>query len=215
MEIVRNCPAGHRIEFALPATTLYLDIHWLGSGTIIDLFDAYGINCPSGPVKVGRVEFRGAALRLLDLHSGLGEGAGVFRLYAGGDPDLPGRPRVKPSRSTEYHSEPWVEDDTMLKRIPDVRSYRLYYPGASGGPDYMIRITCSGEFSHRECATDDSFDGSSSYEAFYISYHLPQNKLPIPPMSQLYPTDPTTEPGALLQFNAHFRAWLATLKQKP
>jgi hypothetical protein len=212
MEIVRNCPAGHRIEFAFPVATLYLDIHWLGSGTIIDLFNAYGINCPSSPVTAREVELGESVLRVLDLHNGLD----VSRLYVSGNHSPPYRRRPAPARSTEHHSGPWIEDDTnkgMLKAIPSLRSYRLYYPNASGGRDGTIQITCSGELGHRACGTTDLYASSTFYDPLYVTYHLSQSKLPAPAVSELYPTDPTTEPGALLQFNVRFHEWLETLKK--
>jgi hypothetical protein len=227
MDLVRNCPAGHRLEFVLPAVTLYLDVHWLGDFTIIDLFHAYGTRCPEGPVKVGRDEkvtrlaFAPSAVRQLNLESGLGIGGGVFRLYARGNPELPGRPRMRKGDNPTGHTEPWVEDHThemspgFLAKDPEFRIYLLHYPGPSSGLEYVNKVVCGSGRGYRECSTSNLQDGSTVHTAFYLSYHLPQNKLPVPPVSPVYSMDPAMEPGALLQFGDRFRTWLLTLRQRP
>jgi hypothetical protein len=211
----RDCPPGHRIEFVLPATTIYVDPHWLGSMTIGDLKDRGGPACPTGPVNRTSIELGYGILRALDLHRGIG--AGLMRFNVGGYPDDP--QTLTPGRSESdaepRRSAPWIEDDTVLKGVPDIRGYRLYYPTAKGVPNRPVRISCGGDTMHRLCAKRAIAGRDTPFDGVHYGYQLSQSDVPVPVVSSEYSTDPTSEPGALLEFDSRFRAWFLTLMQKP
>ena len=56
---------------------------------------------------------------------------------------------------------------------------------------------------------------ATPFDGVHYGYTLSQTDVPIPEVSSEYSTDPTSEPGALLEFDSRFRAWFLTLKQKP
>lgn len=210
----RDCPPGHRIEFVLPATTIYVDPRWLGSMTIMDLKDLGGPACPTGPVKRSGIELGYGILRAMDLHRGIG--ARLMRFNIGGDPEDPRF--LAPGRgapdATRHHRGPWIEDDTALTNIPDSRGYLIHYPIVQG-PDRPVRISCGGGGSMRLCGKGSIAGKDTPFDHIHYSYTLSQTDVPIPARSPEYSTDPASEPGALLEFDSRFRAWFLTLKQKP
>jgi hypothetical protein len=143
----RDCPPGYRIEFVLPATTIYVDPRWLGSSTIVELQHMGGPACPTGSIKRNGIDLGYGILRAMGLQHGIG--ARLMRFSIGGnpyDPDTltPARPEsdMEPQRST-----PWIEDDTskwLVTRSPSSRGYLLYYPTERGVPNRPIRISCGG-----------------------------------------------------------------------
>ena len=222
----RDCPPGHRIEFVLPATTIYVDPRWLGSMTIGDLKDRGGPACPTGPVKLVSVEFSKKILDALDLHHGIG--TRLFRLDVGGNPNDPQSltPERKDSDKKQHHSAPWIEDNTiksMLTRSPNTRGYRLYYPIAKGVPNRPVTIACGGGGTIpgtsakilRTCAKGAIAGRGTPVDGVHYDYTLSQTDGPIPDVSPEYSTDPSSEPGALLEFDSRFRAWFLTLTKKP
>ena len=110
---VRDCPPGHRIEFVLPATTLYIDPRWLGSGIIIELKEKGGPVCPSGPIKRASIDLGYGILSAMDVHRGVGKR--LMRFGVGGDPNDPQTltPARLESDTERRRSEPWIEDDRV------------------------------------------------------------------------------------------------------
>src|SRR4051812_27984455 len=128
----RDCPPGHRIEFVLPAATIYVDPRWLGSMTILDLKEQKGPPCPTGPIKRASIELGQGILHALDLHRGIG--TRLMRFGIGGYPNDP-QSLIPESDSERQRSAAWIEDNTIkstLTRSPDTRSYRLNYPASKG-----------------------------------------------------------------------------------
>jgi hypothetical protein len=215
----RDCPPGHRIEFVLPATTIYVDPHWLGSMTIGDLKDRGGPTCPTGPVKVESVEFSKKILDALDLHHGIG--TRLFRMGVGGDPNDP-RTLTQPYRESDLqpqHSAPWIEDETikpMATSSPDLRGYRLYYPTPQGVANRPLRIGCGGGGAVlRTCGKNAIAGRDTPFDGVHYGYEVSQTNVPVPNVSATYSIEPASEPGALLEFDARFRAWFLTLRQRP
>jgi hypothetical protein len=217
---VRDCPLGHRIEFVLPATTIYVDPRWLGSMTIIDLKEAGGPACPTGPIKRNGIELGYGILRAMDVHRGIG--ARLMRFSIGGDPNDPQMLTPPRSASAPKRSAPWIEDDTVLKNVPDSRGYRLYYPDAEGVPNRPVRISCGGgdfklgnqQQPLRTCRKDALIGKNTPFDGVHYDYILSQTEVPVPALAADYSTDPASEPGALLEFDSRFRAWLLTVKEK-
>jgi hypothetical protein len=210
----------------LPATTIYVDPHWLGSITIGNLKDRGGPACPTGPVKVVSVEFSKKMLDALDLHHGIG--SRLFRMNVGGDPSDPESLALEriPSDVESERSKPWIEDDTiksMLTRMPETRAYRLYYPAGKGVPNRPVTISCGGgggipgtsQQLLRTCRKQTIAGRDTPFDGVHYGYILSQTDVPIPDVSAEYPVDPTSEPGALLEFDSRFRAWFLSLTRKP
>lgn len=223
-DLVKNCPPGHRIEYTLPATTVYVDAHWLSRIEISHLYDAYGVTCPSGPVKLSTLEFGTAALRVLDIRTGLGRE--LLRLRVGGDPSALKSPVVTMPPADRKRvpppSAPWIEDLNLAPpfkgvfgpgtKVPDSRAYRIHYPKAPDSSEATVDISCGGHDPKilRVCRTL----GPYAYDGVTVTYTVSQKHLPIPEGAQITSTDPATEPGALLQFDSRFRSWLTTLEKK-
>jgi hypothetical protein len=213
----RDCPPEHRIEFVLPAATIYVDPRWLGSMTILDLKKQGGSVCPAGPIKRASVELGQGILRPLDLHRGIG--VRLMRFGVGGDPSDPQSLTSARSESDvePAHSAPWIEDDTiktMLTRDPTVRAYRLFYPTPKGVPNRPVRISCAGESKHRLCSKQTIAGRDTPFDGVHYGYTVSQTDVPVSNVEPEYSSDPTSEPGALLEFDSRFRAWFVTLKQK-
>jgi hypothetical protein len=219
---VRDCPPGHRIEFVLPATTIYVDPRWLGSSTIIDLKNQGGPACPTGPVKRNGIELGYGILRAMDVHRSIG--ARLMRFDIGGHPDDPRflAPGRTASDAKPHRASPWIEDDTLLKNVPNSRGYLIHYPPVQG-LDRPVQISCGGGDTIpgtstkmlRTCSKRAIADKDTPFDGIHYGYTLSQTDVPVPPVSPEYSTDPTSEPGALLEFDSRFRAWFLTLKQKP
>jgi hypothetical protein len=213
----RDCPPGHRIEFALPATTIYVDPRWLGSTTILDLKEQGGPACPTGSVKRSSIELGEGMLRALDLHRGIG--TRLIRFGAGGDPN---DPRVlTPARSgadgEPQPSAPWIEDDTpqsLLERSPSTRIYRLCYPSEKGSPQRPVIIICVGDAIYRLCSKRAIAGRSTPTDDVHYEFQLSQTDVPVPDVSPKISTDSSIEACVLLELDSHFRAWFLTLKEK-
>jgi hypothetical protein len=218
---VRDCPPGHRIEFVLPAGTLYIDPHWLGSVTIINLKEKGGPACPTGPIKRSGIELGYGVLRALDVHHGIG--TRLMRFDVGSGPNDPQSLTATRSPSEPKRSAPWIEDDTVLKNVPDSRGYLLYYPDVEGVPNRPVRIGCGGggiipgtqQRMPRTCRKDSLAGKNTPFAGFHYSYILSQTEVPIPDLAPEYSTDPESEPGALFEFDSHFRAWLLSVAKRP
>src|SRR6185437_10835276 len=219
-DLLKNCPLGHLIEFELPTTKLYLDLHWLGSKSIINLFNAQGAECPTSPIEVRSLDFERGVLRFLDTSSGLGQK--LIRMYVGGAISeshgaLTRRP--KPNRDTAS-AQAWIEDLTLKPPLkgqygpgtsrPDSRWYELHYPGDTQN---SIELSCGGGGNSpvlRTCGTIRRYN----YGGLGISYLVSQTQLPIPDLSHSASKSVDTEPGALLQFDTRLRAWLDRIQQR-
>jgi hypothetical protein len=181
--------------------------------TIMDLKDLGGPSCPTGPVKRSGIELGYGILRAMGVHRGIG--ARLMRFNIGGHPDDPRflAPGRSASDTTPHHSGPWIEDDTQLKNVPDSRGYLIHYPIVQG-VDRPVRISCGGSGSMRLCGKGPIAGKDTPFDHIHYSYTLSQTDVPIPDVSPEYSTDPTSEPGALLEFDSRFRAWFLTLKRK-
>jgi hypothetical protein len=211
---LRDCPAGHRIEFVLPAATVYIDAHLVGPSTIAELQRQGGPACPTGPVKLTPIDLNRGILTALNLHHGLG--TRLMRFGFGGDPTRMLNPGRVPSASEPQRSAPWIEDETLLKGVAgDIRGYLIYYPTPQGLPNRPVRIGCGGSGIFRLCSKLTVDGKDTPFDGVHYSYTLSQSDLAIPDVSPEYSTDPSNEPGALLEFDSRFRTWFLEAKQKP
>jgi hypothetical protein len=222
----RDCPPGYRIEFVLPRTTIYVDPRWLGSGTIVELQHTGGPACPTGSIKRNGIELGYGILRAMGLHHGIG--SRLMRFGIGGDPTDPQTlSPARPESDTEpQRSAAWIKDDTskwMLTQSPTSRAYLLFYPTPKGVPNRPVRISCGGgeiipgtqQRMLRTCGKDTIAGRDTPFDSIHYSYIVSQADVSILDVSTEYSTDPTSEPGALLEFDSRFREWFLTLKQKP
>jgi hypothetical protein len=209
MDLLKNCPEGHRIEFVLPTATLYVEVHRLESVSLIDLFEKRGATCPSTPVQVDQIYLRGPPRQLK--HEG-GPGVVLSRLVVSEPPRkglLVGPPITDDGGK---HAGAWIEDWTDWPPKADpaahIRRYRLHQP-ADDRADPVIDIICGGPAGRlRNCSPFTTY----LFHDLGVHYQLIQPNLPIPEGAQNTSADPATEPGALLQFDSTLRLWLINLE---
>lgn len=220
-DLYKACPPGHLVEFQLPSTTLYLDLRWLGSGTIIDLFNAHGAACPTDAVKRVGVDFNGSIPRLLGIDNGLG----IFRMSVGGSVASPGRASSPPIGSSlpSQSDRPRVENVTtkpptifgLEKGDSGGRIYELHYPATLDRGAQVFMFECvygGGKPPTRLC---HMMVQRNAYAGVYRSYILTQTKLPVPDREAVVSSDSSMEPGALLEFDIRFQDWLLERQRKP
>jgi hypothetical protein len=94
-----------------------------------------------------------------------------------------------------------LEDRGFDDRWYDIR-YRSVDETLSG----QVRIYCGGRPRARYCSPGPF----PKFAGLVIQYHLSQWRLPAP---DAVSTDPTTEPGAILQFDQRFREWLVSVER--
>ena len=208
-DLFKSC-GGQLIEFVLPETRLYVDLHWLGSTTIIDLFDwVSGATCPTWPVEMTSIELGIGAVDLMDIRSGLGRK--LLRLNVGGAPsgNVSSSGASKKANATGRPDKVWMEMKVYPDRtLSQTREYILHYSDPAGVPVGDVVVNCNGDVGKRQCGTY----GADSYADLYIAYYVSQTELPIPNEMS---TDPTTEPGAILQFETKLRELLSKMEQPP
>lgn len=198
LDILDNCPRDHRIEFRLPSATLYVDPRWLGPGSLSDLYHEHGGGCPNHPVDIQRIDFGPKVFELLGIRTGLGRKLwrlGIYRDLRQGD--APPNKRETKSSNASITTLP-------VQAGPTGRAYEISYPAFDDEKPRTVIISCGGDpkaFVFRTCSSP--------------LYVLSQTELPVPDPAEPGSADPETEPGALLQFDSRFRAWLTELQRPP
>ncbi len=206
-------PGECRVVLDLPTTRLHIDKTWLdGSMPIWPLNE--GI-CPKQPIQVKSVYFGPDVRYVLGIGSGLGRG--WFRLYL--EPalvDLPIPAPYDPVWHQPVDATIEMSGDTRID--PQHRSNRYYkitYRSSSAMLAGEVRVGCGGEGGQRSC----SVAPYPHFAALVIRYEFDQPKLPVPNITAISPetepasTDPSTEPGAVLQFDQRLREWLIDLER--
>ncbi|MBV9859457.1 MAG: hypothetical protein JO038_05055 [Alphaproteobacteria bacterium] len=202
------------MTFLLRTTALQVQSEWLDYSSMVS--PGYGWKeCPSQPVEVRNVWFAPSVLDVLGIWSGLGRH--LFLLDVEGSPALDDGPQAGPAplgRGPAQAVETSIEisrygpNDPILLRYPNlskVRRYNISYHSSSDTLTGRTTITCNGTGRNRQCAGP-----SARFAGLILNYKLSQDQFPIPDMVS---TDPTTEPGAVLQFDQHLREWLAGLER--
>jgi hypothetical protein len=230
VDLLKNCPQGHLVEFVLPGATLHVDMHWLASFSILDVFKLQGAECPKGPIRLKTLYFNRG---VLGEPSGSAQfrGLRVLQLSVGGDSRSPQQPTRNADHEdgidTSHRDAPWIEDLLLSApwkghygpgtENPTKRIYRFHYPELDHtSPDRSVDISCSGEAGRpgsRSCAIISI--GGASYGGLFIDYWLFQDQLAIPASDETTSTDPNTEPGLLLAFDIRLRARLSAMKRQP
>jgi hypothetical protein len=193
-----------------------VDPHLLGSTTLIDLWDwVSGPTCPTWPVEINDIYLGGGILDAMEIQTGLGRK--LNRIWIGAHPG--GRQAIPPSEtSDQYAREPWIEfipnpandKDYEKPGLKYSRHYIMHFPDVGAGTERRSVVICNGrvETGGRQCGIgrNDGYDGVQIY------YDLSQDKLPIADAASI---DPSTEPGALLQFEIRLRALIDQFKRPP
>ncbi|HXP73082.1 MAG TPA: hypothetical protein VN823_02980 [Stellaceae bacterium] len=224
-DLLKNCPVGHRVQFEMSSTTIYIDIHSLGSSSIYDLFHwVSGPDCPTFPVQMKSVQLGGTILHELDIRSGLGRG--LMRLYVGGLPSIaawePKFPNFDLNRSA---TEPWIEMPRRADNLTDyekpilrnARAYLIHYPAHNGTAEQIYSVSCNGKEGNRMCSANYHVysDLRAGARYLYTQTDLPIPEIVEPESARMASSDPTTEPGAILEFDVRLRAWIERMQQRP
>jgi hypothetical protein len=214
---------GCRVLLVLPATKLEVQTKWLGPITVSQLAQRYRGVCPSEPVAVDGVEFGPPALDVLRIQSGLGRD--FLRFHARGLPASENEttahssaghhgqiPSIQARIEMHYDNQLGLEDRGFEDRWYDIR-YQSDDESLSG----QVRIHCgaSRDFATRagQINPQKRYCGAARLPRFHgviVNYDLTQWRLLAP---ESISTDPTTEPGAILQFDKRFREWFVSLER--
>jgi hypothetical protein len=205
---------GCHVVLALPTTQLEVQTKWLGPITIGRLADVYRGACPTESVKVSSVEFGPPVLDVLRIQTGLGRD--FFRLYADAT-RAPDGPTASASQTVTHSFEaPAIAASIEMRRAQELglkdrglddRWYDLrYYRTSDEAPTGQARIVCSGRERARFC----NLAGWPRLNGVLVHYNLSQWRLPVP---EIVSTDPSTESGAIQQFDQRLREWLVTLER--
>jgi hypothetical protein len=89
--------------------------------------------------------------------------------------------------------------------LKDARHYLIHYYSPSHVLAGDVSIDCAGPSGRRYCAPGPF----PHFAGIAIRYDLSQFELPVP---DVVSSDPTTEPGAVLQFDQRLREWLVRLE---
>ena len=225
-EFLRDCPPGSRVQIKLGTATVYVQKEWLGPRASQILWDAFETTCPSGPVVLSLVDFGYAVLPLLDTKSGLGRKLLRFTIAVQRPgPANPSSPwlehELSESGDKSHGGKPWIEDAllrpplTNLANVPTLRSYIIHYPPEDASVTSTVEIACGdggGTGVLRACGINNQ---RNNFAGLSYRYTVSQSELPIPTRADATSVDPTTEPGALLQFDTRVREWLKEIEQRP
>ena len=205
LELAKNCTLDYRTEYVMPVVTLHVPLRMLDSFALNELIHSVvGTNCPAGPYGVKTLTLGGKGLLdALQIESGLGRRQMRMR-FNGMAPDQYDAWLLARGGDIKEAGEPRIE----MKTLPDIpmgRVYKLHYPTTIEGREDTAEVACNGYPGERAC-------GSSVYPYFglYVHYSLSQTELGIP---DVVSTDPTSEPGAVLEFDSRLRALIRTFEQ--
>jgi hypothetical protein len=199
---------GCHVVLMLPSTELAVQTKWLGPITLERLRTLYHGACPSDPVKIDGVEFGRPVLDVLKIQTGLGRDS--LRLYVYGASASDDRMGLPPRPIQTDQNSP-IEASIEMRKYEDQRSrYARHYDIRYRSPDEalsgQVSIDCAGYAGSRNCGPGPF----PKFAGLVIRYRLSQWHLPVP---EVVSTDPTTEPGAILQFDQRFREWLISLER--
>lgn len=203
---------GCHVVLVLPTVRLAVQTKWLGFTTIGHLANLYRGVCPSEPVKVQFVEFGRPVLDVLKIQSGLGRD--FFRLFVDAAPALNHHSTTTPPPPPATESgqiapiDAAIKMDSESERSFGDRLYEIRYVSSHETVSGEVHIGCGGIARMRVCepAPYPTFSG------LLVKYTLSQRRLPIPEIAS---TDPSTEPGAILQYDRRLREWLISLERMP
>jgi hypothetical protein len=201
MDIPRQCG---RIEFVLPTATLSIEPRWLATKTLIDLFHwVSGSSCPTWPTSFAWFEIGAGARDAINVPDGLGSREFLIKLSGlpenalSDDAAAAGGARQPPGKPT-------IEDISRGK----LRVYRLRYPKTSAAAAASVEIACRG-ISYRVCSTERGY----AVDRVSVTYKVSVDPELVRDISPEVSNDPTTEPGAVAQFDQQLRIWIETLRE--
>lgn len=196
-----------RVTIALPTVRLNVDAVWLRAGMSIPEPLRHG--CPTSPVTVDNFYLGRAIMREFKAPDVLGRSDFRMQISSSRDGFSPSvfnsAESVKSSMTmSQYGPDVSVVNDTSFKyaRHYDVFYYRY--------PDDLqalhVTITCNGEAgTTRQCVAGPP----PSFSGLQLQYIISQTLLPVP---EVQSAEPTTEPGAIFQFDRRLREWLVSLE---
>jgi len=201
-------PGECRLVMELPTTRLFIDAAWLDLSHAPTLL--HDSICPPKPLRVTDVYLGRAVLQELGIGHDLGKQ--WFALYLSSlvrdDTSLPGVDDPAWRQPIDASIEMRTGDPND-PRWQDARYYTIHYRSSSPVISGEVGVDCGGEQPRQR------YCGVGPYPRFarlIIRYEYSQSALPLP---NAISTDPTTEPGAILQFDQRLREWLVRIQQNP
>jgi len=190
--------------FLLRTTALTVNAEWVDYSKSSLEYDMKV--CPSQPVEVQQVYFGRGVLDLLNIQSGLGRRHWLLSVAA--FPAPADRVAGQPVDASIEMRMTWARSPETIARHPslkDARSYDIHYRSSDPTLTGSSEIGCSDDGIKRECRS-----AISRFAGLMVDYHISQDQFPAPDEVS---TDPSTEPGAILQFDQRLREWLISLER--
>jgi hypothetical protein len=185
---------------------LKVDQVWLHSGDANSLSLFRG--CPTSPVPVDSFYLSRAVMNEFGAPKGLGQSNFLLHISPSPSPRSPSAfDASEPIEASMTMSVHGASDPPIIRCG---RHYDVYYARYSNDPEQLHEtVDCNGPAGiERQCGTGRS----QAFSGLAMRYIISQTSLPIP---EGFSQDPSTEPGAILQFDKGLRKWLVGLEVAP
>lgn len=215
--VINPCPAGHKVEFQFGQTSLFVDLNWVGLGTVIQIQNRFDGKCPTIPIHEIDLVFDQTNL-----------GGDVLDMFV--QEGLPGYLEIKPNKGkAESYSLPTnastrreypggaIEDVTSVMPTGDNGWMRKRYRiEPKVGPDKYAPaylMGCAGtpgkHIPGRRCGTVGRQDGDLS-----VNYQFRQDRYGRKGQRWLTPDGTISEPEGFLDMDARVRHFVDDLRRK-
>jgi hypothetical protein len=157
-------------------------------------------------VEIEDIYIARAVLDGLDIRNGLGRRDWLVHIRA--SPVFENEPQTHPAPADRIPGQP-VETSIEMHMNPIVkraRDYDICYRSSDATMAGLAKIDCDDDNVNRVCGRR----GYPPFAELMVNYRLSQDQFPAPDQVS---TDPSTESGAILQFDQRLREWLIGLER--
>jgi hypothetical protein len=199
---------GCQVTFVLRTDTrpfvrtaaLTIDVAWLEYAAMVDFLFSHQLAhiCPPQPVEVNHVWLSRAVLDVLKIKD-LG--------HRGHHPywtlNMRAAPKTFPAPENRVREQP-IEASIEMEKIGRSRNYIIRYRTSDETMAGTSKISCADDPVNRIC------NGVSWFAGLLVDYRISQDQFPATHETS---TDPSTESGAILQFDQRLRSWIIDLEK--
>jgi hypothetical protein len=198
---------GCHVTFLLGNTALTVDVAWLQLAFMEDFAASSDLRhvCPSQPVQIDTVSLSRTVLDVLNIGGTLGRrGFPVWLLDIRASHISNSELQTFPAPADHIQGPPVETLIEMHKVNGRGREYDIRYRSPDERMAGIIRILCVDDNVNRVCV-----EPNGRFAGLTVYYSVSQDQFPAPDEVS---TDPSTESGAILQFDQRLRAWLIDLE---
>jgi hypothetical protein len=193
---------GCRVTFLLGIASLTVEAELLDYSMVSP---SHGRKeCPSQPVEVDSVYLTSAVLGVLKIkdlgHRGYHPD---WLLHIRPSPVFQNEPQTFPAPASRVRGQP-VEASIEMQKFGRGRSYVIHYRTSDETMAGTSKISCDDDPENRICS------GALRFAGLMLNYSISQDQFPA---THEVSTDPSTESGAILQFDQRLREWLIDLER--